>query len=94
VARCQLALAYAIERIDPEMTSVDTFETETVDCDRLAEAVRDVFPWSVSGMTVALGLRRPIFRKTAAYGHLGRDDQGFELEHIDRAADLRAFFMR
>ncbi|MDR3438605.1 methionine adenosyltransferase [Telmatospirillum sp.] len=89
-ARCQVALAYAIGQSLPEMVSIDTFGTETVDTDRLSSAVRDVFPLSVSGMIAALDLCRPIYRKTAAYGHFGRENEGFQWEKTDRAEALRA----
>lgn len=89
-ARCEIALAYAIGGILPEMVSIDTFGTETTDVDRLIAAVRDIFPLSVSGMIAALDLRRPIFRKTAAYGHFGRENEKFQWEMTDRADALRA----
>ncbi|PWC32865.1 methionine adenosyltransferase [Azospirillum sp. TSO35-2] len=88
--KCEVALAFAIGESLPEMVTIGTFGTGTVDTDRLSMAVRDVFPLSVSGMIAALGLRRPIFRPTAAYGHFGREDQGFRWELTDRAAALRA----
>ncbi|MBK1664601.1 methionine adenosyltransferase [Rhodospirillum rubrum] len=88
--RCEVALAYAIGERLPEMVSVETFGTETIDVDRLTAAVRETFPFSVSGMIAALDLRRPIFRKTAAYGHFGRENQGFQWEKTDRVDVLRA----
>jgi S-adenosylmethionine synthetase len=89
-ARCEVALAYAIGGSLPEMVSIDTFGTETLNADRLTAAVREIFPLSVSGMITALDLRRPIFRKTAAYGHFGREAEGFQWEKTDRAEALRA----
>lgn len=89
-ARCQVALAYAIGGIAPEMVSVETFDTEQVDPVRIEQAIENVFPLSVSGMIDLLDLRRPQFRRTAAYGHFGRDDQGFAWERTDRVGDLRA----
>jgi len=87
--RCEVALAFAIGQDSPEMVTLETYGTETVDIDRLTAAVWDVFPLSVSGMISALKLRRPIFRKTAAYGHFGRSDDDFQWEKIDRAGALR-----
>jgi len=88
--RCQISLAYAIGQALPEMIAVESFGTETVDADRLTRAVQEVFPWTVSGMIAALDLRRPAFRKTAAYGHFGRENQGFKWEETDRTEALRA----
>ena len=89
-ARCEVALAYIIGDIDPEMVSIDTFGTETVAAERLARAVREVFPLSVSGMIAALKLCQPIFKKTASYGHFGRENEGFQWERLDRVEVLRS----
>ncbi len=89
-ARCEVALAYVIGGLEPEMVSIDTFGTETVAPERLARAVREVFPLSVSGMIAALDLRRPLFKKTASYGHFGRESEGFQWECADRTEALRA----
>jgi S-adenosylmethionine synthetase len=88
-SRCEVALAFAIGQCEPEMVAVDTFGTGTTDPERLAAAVREVFPLSVSGMIAALQLRRPRFRETASYGHFGRDGAAFSWERTDRAEDLR-----
>ncbi len=87
-ARCEVALAYVIGAVEPEMISVDTFGTGKVAPARLLSAIREVFPLSVSGMIEALSLRRPIFRKTASYGHFGRENEGFAWEMTDRSAAL------
>ncbi len=89
-SRCQISLAYAIGQAHPEMIAVESFGTGAVDPARLSKAVQEVFPWTVSGMIAALNLRLPIFRKTAAYGHFGRENQGFKWEETDRADALRA----
>lgn len=86
--RCEVALAYAIGQSSPEMVAIDTFGTETMAAGRLAASVREVFPLTVSGMIAALDLRRPIFRSTAAYGHFGRDGEGFPWERVNRVPDL------
>ncbi len=87
--RCEVALAFAIGQTLPEMVSVRTFGTSALDPLCLEKAVRDVFPLSVSGMIEILGLRRPIFRKTASYGHFGKQD--YPWERTDRVAALRDF---
>jgi S-adenosylmethionine synthetase len=88
-AKCEVALAYAIGQRYPEMVSIDTFGTEATDVERLTLVARDVFPLSVAGMIAALDLRRPVFRKTAAYGHFGRQNEGFAWEKTDRVDVLR-----
>ena len=73
------------------MVDVDTFETSTVDPDKLVHAVRELFPLTVSGMIDTLNLRRPIYKQTAAYGHFGRETGVFPWEGMERAAILRRF---
>lgn len=75
--RCEVGIAYAIGQVEPEAVTVETFGTETVDPHKLEEAVRRVYSFSVSGMIRELNLQRPQFRKTAAYGHFGRETEGF-----------------
>lgn len=89
-ARCEVAFAFAIGQSHPEMVSINTFGTEQADPARLEQAVQDVFPLSVSGMIDILDMRKPQFGKTAAYGHFGRETEGFQWEKIDRADALRA----
>ena len=88
--RCQVELAYAIGVAQPVSILVDTFGTGTVSDDRLEAAVRKVFDLRPTAIIRDLDLRRPIYEKTAAYGHFGRDDEDFTWEHTDRVDELRA----
>jgi S-adenosylmethionine synthetase len=88
--RVEVQLAYAIGVADPVSVRVDSFGTGHI-CDREAERlVKEHFPLSPRGIIHDLDLRRPIYRKTAAYGHFGRDEPEFRWESTHRAADLRA----
>ncbi len=84
--RCEVQLAYAIGVSEPVSVRVDTEGTGQVADERLCEIVREFFPLSPRGIIDYLDLRRPIFRRTAAGGHFGRDD--FSWERTDRAAAL------
>ena len=75
--RCEVQLAYAIGVSEPVSVLVDTFGTGTVDADKLEELVRANFELTPKGIISSLDLRRPIYKATAAYGHFGREDQGF-----------------
>jgi len=87
--RVEVQLAYAIGVADPVSVMVDTFETGEVPDDRLTAAVREVFPLSPLGIIEYLDLLRPIYKKTAAFGHFGRDEPEFKWERTDRTSDLR-----
>lgn len=86
--RCELQLAYAIGVSDPVSIAVDTFGTGKIDDERICELVKEFFPLTPSGIIDYLKLRRPIFRKTAAGGHFGREDPDFTWESTERAAEL------
>ena len=88
--RCQVQLAYAIGVAQPVSILVDTFGTGTVDDGRLEEAVRKVFDLRPTAIIRDLDLRKPIYRKLAAYGHMGREDLGVSWEKTDRAEALKA----
>lgn len=88
--RCQLELAYAIGVAQPVSILVDTFGTGTVGDDKLEDAVRKVFDLRPTAIIRDLDLRRPIYRKLAAYGHMGRVDLGVRWEDTDRADALKA----
>ena len=87
--RVEVQLAYAIGVVDPVSVMVDTFLTGEVPDDRITAAVREVFPLSPLGIIEYLDLLRPIYRKTAAFGHFGRDEPEFTWERTDRTGDLR-----
>ena len=84
--RCELQLAYAIGVSEPVSVHVDTEGTGRIDDQRLCELVRDLFPLTPRGIIDHLDLRRPIYRRTAAGGHFGRDE--FPWERTDRARAL------
>jgi S-adenosylmethionine synthetase len=86
--RCEVQLAYAIGVADPVSVRVDTFGTSSVDANTLSDLVRANFQLTPKGIIESLNLRRPIYRKTAAYGHFGRKDPDFTWEATDKAAIL------
>ncbi len=86
--RCEVQLAYAIGVSEPVSVHVDTFGSGQVDDERICDLVRELFPLTPSGIIKYLDLRRPIFRKTAAGGHFGREDADFTWEKTNRAKEL------
>jgi S-adenosylmethionine synthetase len=90
--RCEVQVAYAIGVADPVSVLVDTFGTGAVPDDRIAKAVRELFDLKPAAIIETLGLKRPIYRRTASYGHFGREADGpyFTWERTDRVADLRS----
>ncbi|MSO57507.1 MAG: methionine adenosyltransferase [Thermoleophilia bacterium] len=88
--RCQVQVAYAIGVARPMSVLVDCFGTETIDQAAVEAAVHEVFDLRPGAIIRDLDLRRPIYGKTAAYGHFGRDDSDFTWERIDRVEALRA----
>jgi S-adenosylmethionine synthetase len=86
--RCEVQLAYAIGVADPVSVLVDTFETGKVDPTIISDLVRAHFKLTPKGIIESLNLRRPIYCKTAAYGHFGRSDPDFTWELTDKAAKL------
>jgi len=87
--RCEVQLAYAIGVVEPVSVLVDTFGTGKVDETRLEELVRENFKLTPRGIIESLNLRRPIYRKTASYGHFGRTEPEFTWEATDKAAALK-----
>ena len=88
--RCELQIAYAIGVAHPVSIELECFGTETVPLGRLEELVREHFDLRPAAIIRDLDLRRPIYAKTAAYGHFGREDRDFTWERTDKAAALRA----
>jgi S-adenosylmethionine synthetase len=87
--RCEVQIAYAIGVAEPVSVHVDTFGTAKADERRIAKAIREIFPLTPKGIIDTLDLLRPIYRKTAAYGHFGRPEPEFTWERLDRADALR-----
>jgi S-adenosylmethionine synthetase len=87
--KCEIQLAYAIGYPDPVSVNVNTFGTGRISEDKLCALIRKQFPLKPAGILEHLKLRRPIYLKTASYGHFGRDDPDFTWERTDKAAALR-----
>ncbi|MCH9006696.1 methionine adenosyltransferase [candidate division KSB1 bacterium] len=84
--KCELQLAYAIGVAEPVSVRVETFGTGKIPEQEIASLVRKNFALTPKGIIEMLDLRRPIYKKTAAYGHFGRDGEGFTWEEIDKAS--------
>jgi S-adenosylmethionine synthetase len=88
-SRCEVQLAYAIGVAEPVSVMVDTFGTGKVEAERLVELIRSNFQLTPKGMIDSLKLRRPVYRKTAAFGHFGRTEPTFTWEATDKAEALK-----
>lgn len=88
-SRCEVQLAYAIGVAEPVSVAVDTFGTNKISEEKISELVRNNFDLKPRGIIESLDLLRPIYRKTAAYGHFGRELPEFNWEKIDKANQLR-----
>jgi S-adenosylmethionine synthetase len=88
--RCEVQVAYAIGVAHPVSILVETFGTEKVSPEAIEAAVRQVFDLRPAAIVRDLDLKRPIYRKTAAYGHFGRDLPQFSWEQLNKLADLKA----
>lgn len=92
--KCQVQLSYAIGIAEPTSVLVDTFHTAVVDEEKIAEAIREVFPLTPKGIIQALDLKRPIYLQTAAYGHFGRTDISLPWEKCDKIDNLRKILQK
>jgi S-adenosylmethionine synthetase len=88
-SRVEVQLAYAIGVADPVSVMVNTFGTGTIPETEMTELIRANFPLTPKGIIDHLQLRRPIYKKTAAFGHFGRTDDTFTWEKTDKAEALR-----
>ena len=88
-SRVEVQLAYAIGVAEPVSVMVNSFGTGKVEDERLSEIVRETFSLTPAGMIKQLNLRRPVYRKTAAFGHFGRTGEGFTWEATDKVEALR-----
>jgi S-adenosylmethionine synthetase len=84
-SKCEVQLAYAIGVADPISIMVDTFNTGKVDEEKIEAQVREIFDTTPHGIIETLRLKRPIYTKTAAYGHFGRNEPDFTWEKIDKS---------
>ncbi len=91
-SRAEIQIAYAIGKAHPVGTYVETFGTETVDPDLISDAIAEIFDLRPQAIINDLQLKRPIYAKTAAHGHFGRDDPDFTWENLDRVDALKSFF--
>jgi S-adenosylmethionine synthetase len=87
--KCEIQFAYAIGVSEPVSINIDCFGTNKIPLDKIETLVREFFPIKPSDIIKVLDLRRPIFKKTAAYGHFGRDDPDFTWEKTDKAKLLK-----
>ncbi|KYK30992.1 MAG: S-adenosylmethionine synthetase [Thermoplasmatales archaeon SG8-52-3] len=87
--RCEIQIAYAIGVAEPVSINIDCFGTNKIPLDKIEKIIRDFFPLKPSEIINHLNLRRPIYRKTAAYGHFGRDEPDFTWEKTDKADLIR-----
>ena len=87
---CEVQFAYAIGWPDPVSVHVDTFETSTVDEEKIQEAIQRVFSFKPRRIIEQLNLLRPIYSKTTNYGHFGKDDPDITWENTDKAEELKA----
>lgn len=89
-SRCEVQVAYAIGMAEPVSVMVETFGTESVPVDKIEAAIGEVFDLRPGAIIDELDLRRPIYRKTAAYGHFGRELPEFTWEQTNKADELKA----
>ncbi|MCG6919081.1 MAG: methionine adenosyltransferase [Deltaproteobacteria bacterium] len=87
--KCEVQVAYCIGVAEPVSLMIDTFGTGKIPSDRIAEIVRETFSFKPADMIKHLRLLRPIYKKTACYGHFGRNDPDFTWEYTDKVDDLR-----
>lgn len=88
-ATCEIQLSYCIGVAEPVSVNVNTFGTSQIDEKKISKAVREVFKMTPAGIIDELKLLRPIYKKTAAYGHFGRENEGFTWENTDKVQDLK-----
>lgn len=88
--RCEIQVSYAIGVAEPTSISIDSFGTGKLPDEKIAELIGEHFDLRPAGLVEMLDLKRPIYRKTAAYGHFGREDDDFTWERTDKAEALKA----
>ncbi|MFO8062664.1 MAG: methionine adenosyltransferase [bacterium] len=90
-SKLEIQLAYAIGVIEPVSIAVDTFSTGNYPEDKIIEAIKHIFDLSPLGIIDQLKLRRPVYQKTAAYGHFGREEEGFSWELTDKKDEIKKY---
>jgi len=90
--RLEIEVAYAIGVAHPVSIMVDTFDTEKVDKSKIDKAIREIFDLRPGAIIKELDLIRPIYKKTASYGHFGRHDRDFTWERLDRVDEIKSYF--
>jgi S-adenosylmethionine synthetase len=87
--KCEIQFAYAIGVAEPVSINIDCFGTNKISLDNIESLIREFFPIKPADIIEQLDLRRPIFKKTAAYGHFGREDPDFTWEKLDKVKLLK-----
>ncbi|MDQ1326193.1 MAG: S-adenosylmethionine synthetase [Campylobacterota bacterium] len=90
--KATIQIAYAIGVANPVSIYIDTHGTAKVEESKITECVRTLFDLTPKGIIESLDLLRPIYRKTATYGHFGREDEGFTWEKLDKVSQIKAYF--
>ena len=89
--KCELQVAYSIGVADPVSIFIETFGTNKIPNEKILEIINKVFSFKPKDIIKQLDLKRPIYKKTAAYGHFGREDQGFPWEKTDKVGDIQKY---
>ncbi|HAF08298.1 MAG: S-adenosylmethionine synthase [candidate division TA06 bacterium 32_111] len=89
--KVEIQVAYAIGVAEPVSIAVDTFNTSKYDDEKIVKVVREIFDLTPGGIIEQLKLRRPIYKKTASYGHFGREEEGFTWEICDKVDEIKKF---
>ncbi|MAF50807.1 MAG: hypothetical protein CMH64_01825 [Nanoarchaeota archaeon] len=88
-SKCEVQLSYAIGVSEPTSINVDCFDTNKIPEEKISQLVYDNFELTPRGIIESLNLKRPIYRKTASYGHFGREESDFTWERVDKAEVLK-----
>jgi S-adenosylmethionine synthetase len=87
--QCEVQLSYCIGVAEPVSVSINTFGSSKIDEEKISKTVREIFPLTPREIIKELNLLRPIYKKTAAYGHFGREEEGFRWEDLDKVDQLK-----
>ena len=89
--KCELQVAYSIGVADPVGIFIETFATNKIPDEKILEIINKVFSFKPKDIITQLNLKRPIYRKTACYGHFGREDPDFTWEKKDKVEEIRKY---